>query len=281
MSPDAVAPWLLAVKIALYSGGLIAIGLALHAAQGILEAPARKFALVTAAMATATALLSGFVRFALTSAQLGAPFDPNNAGLVWQTQGAALLTLALALALTGAALLFRSRVAAGLGAIALAASFALTGHAQGVSNPLLTPLAVTVHVACAGFWLAAPATLWPGQNASDDILIARVKNFSTWAAALIPLLFILGGWLALRLAGGLDSLIASLYGQLLLAKLAVATGALALGGYNKLVVTKALELHPHRGRSMLRVALLVDLAFFATALIIVGWATTMTGPPGE
>lgn len=281
MSPDAFAPWLLAVKVALYSGGLLAIGLGLHAAQGVLEAPARKPALVTAAMATIAALLASAVRFVLTSAQIGAPFDTTYAALVWQTQGAALLTIALALTLTGAALLFRSRFAAGLGAIALAASFALTGHAQGVSDPLLMPLAVTLHVACAGFWIAAAATLWPTERASDDVLISRVKTFSTWAVALIPALFVLGGWLALRLAGGLNALVASLYGQLLLAKLAAATGALALGGYNKLVVTQALELLPHRGRSMLRLALLADVALFAAALIIVGWATTMTGPPGE
>jgi putative copper export protein len=166
-----------------------------------------------------------------------------------------------------------------LASLAMAASFALTGHAQGVTAPLLTPIAVAAHVVCAGFWIAAPITLWPSSAIADDLLAARARRFSSLALAFVTVLFVLGGALALRLSGSVNALISSFYGQLLVAKLATATGALGLGAYNKMVVTNALETNPIRGRSMLMRALLADGLLFAAALLLVGWATTMTGPP--
>jgi putative copper export protein len=277
--PDTLAPWLLGAKLALYASALLGIGLSVQSAFGIIEPEARKRVLSVAAFCAFVALIFALLRALLTNAALGAPFDATNFTLVWQTQGAALLAFGGGAALLCIAVFLKLDAVAAVGAIMLAASFALTGHAQGVTDPLLTPLAVAAHVACAGFWIAAPFTLWPSRTMPDEALIARIRRFSGLALAFVPTLFVLGVALALRLAGGVSALLTSLYGLLLIAKLVAATGAMGLGAYNKIVVTHKLESDLSRGRHMLRLTLLADAVLFAAALILVGLATTMTGPP--
>ncbi|HWA23722.1 MAG TPA: CopD family protein [Caulobacterales bacterium] len=279
MSPDALTPWLLADKLALYVSALLAIGFGALTALGVIESAARKPFLAAALLSAAVALLLGLSRLTLTSAELGDAFASANLALVWQTQSGALLALGLGVALFCLAYLWPGRLLSAGAALAVAVSFALTGHAQGVPAPLLTPIAVAAHVACAGFWLAAPLAIWPSARISDETLFARVRGFSGFALAVVPMLFGLGIALALRLAGDVHALLTSFYGQLLIAKLAAASGALGLGAYNKLVVTHALSAEPARGRVMLRFALVADIVLFAAALILVGWATTLTGPP--
>ena len=168
---------------------------------------------------------------------------------------------------------------AGIGAIALALSFALTGHSQALESPGFAPWVVAFHVVIAAFWFAAPLTLWPAKNLSDIDLTVRLERFSAIALFVVPLLFLLGLWLAWRLAGGVQQLIASDYGRLLLLKLAVAAVALGLGGLNKLVTTPIMARDPLRGRRLLKRSLIAEATAFTAAIVIVAWATTMTGPP--
>jgi putative copper export protein len=134
-------------------------------------------------------------------------------------------------------------------------------------------------VAIAAFWLAGPITLWPTRNLDDATVTARVTRFSNFAVAAVPLLFVLGLWLALLLAGGWSALLTSLYGQLLLAKLGAATVALALGAYNKTIVTKRLRTAPEAGRRALKLTLGLDAVLFLIALGAIAAATSLTGPP--
>jgi putative copper resistance protein D len=173
----------------------------------------------------------------------------------------------------------RSRIGAGIGAGALTLSFGLTGHSQALDTPGLAPGAVALHVLIAGFWLAGPMTLWPTHKLEQAALTARVTRFSNIAVAGVPLLFALGLWLALLLAGGWTPLLTSLYGQLLLTKLAAASFALALGAYNKSVVTALLRTAPEQGRRALKRTLRLDVAFFLIALCAIAAATSLTGPP--
>jgi putative copper resistance protein D len=136
-----------------------------------------------------------------------------------------------------------------------------------------------MHVLIAAFWFAAPVTLWPTLQIEAAALAARVNRFSNIAVAAVPLLFALGLWLALLLAGGWGPLLTSLYGQLLLAKLAAASFALALGAYNKTIVAARLRTDQEAGRSALRLTLGLDTALFAGALAAVAAATSLTGPP--
>jgi putative copper resistance protein D len=125
----------------------------------------------------------------------------------------------------------------------------------------------------------APITLWPSASLSDEIVLTRSGRFSRLALFIVPVLFAIGLWLAVVLAGSVNDLLSSAYGQLLIAKLVVAGAALGLGAYNKQIVTRKLSHTPADGRRALTATLSLDAVLFAGALIFVGLATTFTGPP--
>ncbi len=283
MDADTLLAPLFLVKIGLYASALIASGLGLHAALGIVERPGLPRTLVFAAAAAVLALAFSGARLLLINAQLGAglsdAFNAANFSWTWAAQGPAAIALAGGTLALIICLGFRSRLLLGLGALGVAASFALTGHTQALEPPGIAPWAVALHVLIAGYWFAAPLTLWPRVGLADELLIGRMERFSAWAIAPIPLLFVLGLWLAWRLAGGVEAALSSLYGQLLLAKLLAASIALGIGAFNKQYVTKALQASSSRGRHLLKRTLSLDVLLFAAALALVGWATTMTGPP--
>jgi len=284
MAADALLLPLLLVKLGLYASALIAGGLSLHAALGIVERERLAPTLAFAAAAAGLALAFSGARLVLINAQLGAgigdAFNADNFIWTWRMQGSAALALASGALALLICLGFRSRTLMGLGALGIAASFALTGHSQALDTPGAAPWAVAVHVLIAAFWFAAPITLWPKLGLADAALVKRMERFSAWAIAPILVLFALGLWLAWRLADGVEAALSSLYGQLLLAKLLAASIALAIGAFNKQYVTKTLQASPARGRKLLTRTLSLDALLFATALTLVGWATTMTGPPG-
>lgn len=283
MEADALLAPLLLVKIGLYSSALIAGGLALHGALGIVEcarlAPIRRLA----AMAAGSALLFGGVRLLLINAQLGAgvadALNSANFAWTWRMQGPAATALAAGALALLISVLVHSRILMGLGALGFAACFALTGHTQALEPPGVAPWAVAAHTFIAAFWFAAPITLWPRADLTNDALHARMQRFSAFAVAAIPIMMALGLWLVWRLTGGLSAAFSSLYGQLLLAKFFAASSALGIGAFNKLSVAKTLQVSPERGRRVLARTLTLDSLLFASALGLVAWAATMTGPP--
>jgi putative copper resistance protein D len=284
MDSDPLAPWLLAVKLGLYASALLAAGLGLHASANIVDRGDRSRVLQSAALLACAALIFAALRLAIANVQLGGSIgsiiDPATLAWTWPTLAPSSIAFALSGALALAAWRFRGPLAA-LAAIALAAGFALTGHTQALENPGLAPWGVGLHALIAAFWIAAPITLWPRANLSDEVVLSRTARFSRLALVLVPVLFLIGIWLAILLAGSVNALFSSLYGQLLLAKLGVASAALALGAYNKHIVARKLRQAPAEGRRALTVTLAFDTLLFASALIVVGVATTFTGPPTE
>lgn len=283
MEADPLAPAQLAVKLGLYVSALLAAGLGLHASQGIVERDAQQRALRTAALLAGAAIVFAALRLAIVNVQIGGSIDKlldaATLAWTWPALAASSILIGLGAALLLASLVLRTKVAAALGAVALAASFALTGHSQALETPGLAPWAVAVHVLIAAFWVAAPISLWPHARLSDAIVVARAERFSRRAMIAVPILFGLGLWLAWLLAGGVNALVGSSYGQLLIAKLVAAAAALALGAYNKEIVTRKLRAAPGAGRRALAATLGFDALLFAAALLFVGLATTLTGPP--
>lgn len=283
MEADPFAPAQLAVKLGLYASALLAAGLGLHASLNIVERDGQERALRTAALLACAALAFAVLRLAIANVQIGGSIanllDAATLAWTWPALAPSSISIALGAALLLASLVLRLRLAAALAAIALTASFALTGHSQALEAPGLAPWAVALHVLIAAFWVAAPISLWPRAALSDAIVAARAEQFSRQAMIGVPLLFALGLWLAWLLAGGVNALVTTLYGQLLITKLVAATGALALGAYNKAIVTRKLHETPAAGRWALAATLRLDAFLFAAALFLVGWATTLTGPP--
>ncbi len=282
MEADPLALALFGIKLGLYGSALLATGLAMHASLNIVARADYSRTLRTATFASVIALLFAVFRLGLANVQLGggsALLDPATLSWTWPALGPSLAATAIGAVALTIGLLLRWKIAAGIGAVALAASFGLTGHSQALESPGLAPWAAGVHVLIAAFWIAGPLTLWPVRNLDDTILTARVIRFSNVAVVAVPTLFALGLWLAFLLAGGWTPLLTSLYGQLLIAKLAAASFALALGAYNKLVITVRLRTAPEAGRRALRLTLGLDAVLFFSALAAIAAATSLTGPP--
>ncbi len=277
---DALTLALVALRTGLNVCSLLLIGLGLHGALGIVQREAltrwRRFAI---ALAAATIALA-FARLPLLNVQMGDTstlLDPDLMALGWMTLGSSSLAFAVGAALVVAGFVLSQRVITATGALVTASGFALTGHTQALADPGIAPFAVGLHTALAGFWITAPLTLVPRTATSSDLLLTRLQRFSAVAVLAIPLLIIVGVWLAWTLAGGLEGLLQTAYGQLLLVKLAAAAGALSLGAFNQRIVTAKVRDDPPVGRRWLQRTLVIESSLFAAAILAISAATTLTG----
>lgn len=282
MEADPLATALFAIKLGLYGSALLAAGIGLHASLNIIARKDRSRALRTATVAGLFTLVFAALRLGLANLQLGgahALLDPATLSWTWPALGPSSTAVAVGAVAMATGWLLRSSIATAIGAIAFAISFGLTGHTQALESPGLAPWATAAHVLIAAFWFAGPITLWPTRNLEEAAVTARAKRFSNFAVAAVPALFALGLWLALLLAGGWTQLLTSLYGQLLIAKLTAASFALALGAYNRSIVTARLQTAPGAGQRALRLTLGLDAVLFLIALTAIAAATSLTGPP--
>lgn len=268
-------------RIGLNLFALLTVGFALHAALGIVEREAFRGLRSRIALAGLALAFFTIVRFGILIAQMGDGtnvFDPELMPLAWMVLGDSTLAILAGAAVSVGGVWFGSPLTAALGAAVLGFGFGLAGHAQGLADPGLAPIAVGLHVLIAGFWLAAPVSLYPAPTRKDSELLSRLRRFSSIAVVAIPVLIALGGWLAWMLTGGPEKLFATTYGLLLLAKLAIGIVAMSLGALNKQVITTKVAADPAVGRKWLRVTLLCEATLFAMAIIAVSAATTIGGP---
>ncbi len=186
-----------------------------------------------------------------------------------------MLVLSLGLASVVAASVAKLRLLGLAAVLLIGVSFALSGHAAALEDGLLAQIGVAIHGFAASFWFIAPLLLWPRGDGYDASVVRRFSEAAIW---IVPMVFAAGGYLAWRLAGGLTELFTTAYGQLLSAKLAVALVVLALGAVNKQIVSRWLATDPPQGRRLLRLTLGADAAVFLTALALVSWASTVSGP---
>ncbi|SCE94680.1 copper resistance CopC family protein [Micromonospora mirobrigensis] len=125
-------------------------------------------------------------------------------------------------------------VVGAIGAVAAASGTALLGHPMG--GPGRTALVGGVHVLAAGGWagsvLAAALALLPRLRHAPDRgpqVRALLRAFATLAVACLALLVVTGLLLTGPQVASVDALVGSPYGLLLMAKVAVAVGAVLLG----------------------------------------------------
>lgn len=281
MAGDVLSFILFPVRTGLNLAALIAAGLALHASLGVVERNGfGRLRLSGLAACIGIVLLAGG-RLLILNVQLGdgsTLFDPDLVALSWLALGPSTLALGGGAMAIAAGIVTSSRIVLGMGSLALAAGFGLTGHTQGLTDPGLAPVAVAFHVLIAGFWVAAPLTLYPSDFTLLETLHGRLERFSRLAVAAIPALIVLGVWLAWRIAGGFAPLFTSGYGWLLLLKLAIALAAMTIGALNKQVVTAKILSDPPTGRRWLRWTLAAEASLFLGAIVAISAATTIAGP---
>lgn len=267
-----------AVQFGYYTSALFLIGLLLH----------RALKVTAAGSAAAPAVLSSLIMLlyagrllavnAKLGGSLGAAGNADTFLWIWRAHQAQALAVAAGCLLAAGGALLRRRLLMVAAALALSASFGLAGHTQGLETPGAFPWLAAVHVLIAGYWFAAPVTLWPSAKRPIEELTRRLGLFSGTAQIAVPLLFVAGMILAWRLAGGWNGLYGSPYGWLLFAKLLFASLALALGAANKIWVTNQIRLIPEKGLAALRLTLSVEFLAFLAAVAAIAIATTAQGP---
>jgi len=124
------------------------------------------------------------------------------------------------------------------GGLATAASFAIWGHSTELSPIWLSTAADIIHAAAAAVWFGGIVGLGMVLRRRTDQPVAStaqiVGRFSTTAAISVGFLAAAGITLSWNAAGGSwDALVSTTYGRLLLVKVSITGGILALAGYNR------------------------------------------------
>ncbi len=183
----------------------------------------------------------------------------------WQVAAAAVATLGALAAYSVPAL---GLTITGAGALGLAATLPMTGHAFG--NPLAWT-AQSIHVLGAGFWIGTLVVILvlplmtPGTSAAEAASMRRFWLGAFWplAAVAAPLLVLSGVVLAVLYLPAWDTLWTEPYGRILLAKAAGSVCVLFLGAVNHLRMNFRPD--PHTEAAPLTVALEVVFALVVLA----------------
>ena len=81
-----------------------------------------------------------------------------------------------------------------IAALFLASGFGLAGHSQSLDMPMLWTFIIAIHVLIAGFWFAAPGSLFPRADVGLGDLAEKAARFSQVAIWIIPVLVGSGLW---------------------------------------------------------------------------------------
>ena len=124
------------------------------------------------------------------------------------------------------------------GGLATAASFAVWGHSTELAPVWLSTAADIIHATAAAIWFGGIGGLVMVLRRRTDRPVAStaqiVGRFSTTAAISVGFLAAAGITLSWNATGGSwDALVSTTYGRLLLVKVAITGGILALAGYNR------------------------------------------------
>ncbi len=132
-------------------------------------------------------------------------------------------------------------IAAPLG-LALAFTFSATGHAETTNPTWLSLLADTLHLLAMAAWVGGLVLLVVGllPRRDPDELDAVLPVFSRVAFTAVVVMAVTGTYAAWRGVGSLRALVHTEYGLLVLAKVALFVGLLAVGNLSRRVVQRKL-----------------------------------------
>ena len=283
-APDREFAWLAAAsRWLVYVTALGAVGAALFVASVrppvSLESAVRRLAARLAALALAALAL----RLGVAGLDLGGlPLRSLFTARPWAIAAGTSLGPASAMAGLGLVAIMVGyhlpRWALALGSVAVAASFALTGHAASAGPRLLTGAALWVHVVCAAFWLGSLLPLLWSLGLPPAAAAAVLRRFAHVAVAAVAMLIMAGAALTwVQLDGSPAGLWQTAYGQRLLAKLALVAGLLALALVNRFALAPAVAEGDARSTRRLRANLIADIALGLAVLAVT--ATFPLSPP--
>lgn len=242
-------------------------------------------ALSTLSIVVMTAAMAGVVILDVDHASIWAMIFETPMGKAWSVRMGALVMVAI--------IVVRSRTPAvptALGAVALG-SLAWTGHGAAGEGSAGTVRLVgdLVHLLAAGAWLGAlvglGAMLWAGDTAAATH--RALERFAAVGTVIVAAVVGSGLINGLYLVGwsNLGRLPFTLYGQLLLLKLALFGGMLGLAAINRFRLTPALGYAPRQdvdnARRALSRSLMVETVAALAILGLVAWLGTLAPPMSQ
>lgn len=284
--------WIVAavsVKVLLYATALTASGgvlfLALFAAQ--LTQPERQRIVAFVRTTAAAALCLTIAHIMVLSGRLGGEIESlwdwslirvvlegseGEAGLARAAGFIAIAAFSFATSVSQALALF--------GAVLIAASFALTGHAGSIGPDVLPRFLVWGHILAVAYWIGALVPLFTLAASADSPRIGAIlKRFGDVAVFVVVILIAAGGALLWLLLGSVEAIVSSPYGRLVLVKLAFVVGLLSLAALNKFRLTPAVATGDRAAVTALRRSIAGEMALVAGILIVTATFTTVVGPP--
>ncbi len=271
--------WLgIAGRVALYAGLslLVALGVVGGWAFGGRLRGARIVAMVGAVLAAS----GPFVLLAAEVAQIGSPTSTFLASDTGRPFVRLMIAAVVAAGFAVVAAARTNRVTLGLaGLAALVAMFfrAASGHAA--AEGLVPELGQTVHLASVGTWIGGLVLLaMLLRERRADPPAAEARRFSQLALVAVVLVVLTGTVRAIQETGGFGALAETIrtgYGQVLLVKIALAAGLIALGAVNRFrSVPRIAAGDPRLLRRIVRAELVVASGVF----VLAGALTSL--PPG-
>jgi copper transport protein len=284
-TPAALRMAHLAARALTYAGALLAAGLALFivlfgrrtavdyrsvARPGIAAA-------LLGAVATAT---GAAVQSVMLAGNLADTLNPANLMRVLET-GFGLAALVRLVGLIALLAAFARRkfipMLGAAGALAVAASFACTGHTVRLDSPALSALLV-FHLLAAAFWTGSFIPLLRASRGTDVAATRELMlAFSAVSVVLVPGLIAAGATIAWFLIGDLPALLTTPYGRALSAKITLVAGMLALAALNKWRLVPGLSAGA-AAMARLRRSIALEAAL-ALAVIAATTALTSVPPP--
>ena len=240
-------------------------------------------ALSTLSIVAMTASMAGVAILDVDCTSIWAMISQTPMGAAWSVRMCVLALLAISFVI-----MRRPTVLASLGAITLG-SLAWTGHgAAGEGNAgIIQLIADVVHLLAAGAWLGAivglGSMIWASRNTAATF--GALENFASVGTIIVASVIGSGLVNAFYLVGwsNLATLPFTLYGQLLLVKIALVGAMLGVAALNRFKLTPALgaeirndRIYPARGG--LRLSFILELSLAAAILGLVAWLGTLEPP---
>ena len=284
--PDLFGLAAIVTKFALYLGIMTAVGTVMATLMFRLDRT-RRLTVAFAVLGLVATILAFSLRGANLPGDVSGMIDPEMLGILWTTPVGTALLLRLAglsLLIVG---LFMGRVGGRvgvwvsmLGGIVAIWSFDQIGHVSGLDATLLD-VALMAHLLAASLWISVLTPLKRLASSPDTYASAADlgHRFGVIASVTVPLLIIVGGYMAYQLVGSFSALTGTGYGLALIIKVLLVGLLLGLAAANKLRFIPALrigdpEAANHLSKSI-SVEWLVILAVLGTTAVL---TTSLTLP---
>ncbi|MBL8692089.1 MAG: copper resistance protein CopC/CopD [Rhodospirillaceae bacterium] len=161
------------------------------------------------------------------------------------------------------------------GAVVAVSSVAFTGHTGTASPRWLSSPLLALHAVLAAFWLGSLMPLLDGLEKRKETkqLVARFSRLATFA---VPILIFCGVGLVFRHVASWDDLTGSRYGTVLLVKVVLVAGLIAMAAVNKWILTPRLPRSSAGLTTMIRAEFGLGLVVLSVTALL-----TQTPPPAS